>query len=190
MIPYKLTKKQAMIIEIGHFYIDEETPNVNYLYDMVKYFPANSRKVLFVDDFHPDTCRLNVTGLKELCEEILSTQVDVVYESEMLDLYQQTLSLFNPEDLMLQKYRKSGTVKQDLVIDGQIFTLATVSPTFKPSCLMLSLIWSLERLKQGPTMTLIDEKYYGIEEKVLQLISYLDYNRKTSLRDKVHLMVI
>lgn len=179
-----------MIVEVGHFYLNETDFDVSYLYDIKQYLPVDSIKVLFIDDYSFLERKLNLSSLKYQCEVILGDAVEIVYESSMVAYYDEIIALFNPKDICITRYRKQGVEKRNLVIEGELFPLATVEPYFKPTCLMLSLCWSLYRLEQGSTITVIDKKYYSVEEKVKKVISYIDDEQGSSLHEMIHLLVI
>ena len=71
----------------------------------------------------------------------------------------------------------------ELALGDSRITLAEIEPTFKITCAMLSLMWTLYRLgvydgnEISNVVTVIDEKYMKVEEKVITMLKYIQENR-------------
>ena len=169
-------------LEIGHFYTDEFASNssLNHLYYYNFSNIVDAIFALFIDDYNQKSNNLDVTLLKNNAETILNRTVDVFYESDMVKFYDKVLSYFNTDDLVINKYNRGKTKKLDIVVDGEFITLAELSPVFKPSCVMLSLAWTLYRsgifkcnTPVNNVHTLLHLQYEPIEYKVQKLVKYI-----------------
>lgn len=178
--------QKQTFIEVGHFYADE----FNHALDL-SYLDALASKIshlkntifaLFIDDYNASSFNLNIDILKNSYESILSIPVQIFYEGDMKEFYNQTLSLFSDKDLVITKYNRGKKQKLELAIGDSRITIAEIEPTFKITCAMLSLMWTLYRLgvyengNISNVITVIDEKYMKVEEKVMTMLRYIQEN--------------
>ena len=171
-------------IEVGHFYSDETNSEIklDYLTPLKETLRQmnTSVKALFIDDYTNNTKNLNITALRDEVERIIDSDIKIFYEGDMVQYFDQTISLFTDNDLVITKYNRGKTEKLELAINDYRITLAEVHPNFQPTCAMLSLIWTLYRLGAysgvsdiNPILTIIDSKYEPVENKVMKMVHYL-----------------
>lgn len=170
--------------EVGHFYTDESNEHIDLTYleqlcDKIKQFGKSlSIFSLFIDDYNQDSNVLDVQVLHKKTESILGVPVVVFYEKDMIQYFNQTLSLLTDSDLVVTKYNRGKKEKLELALGDTRITLAEIYPTFKPTCAMLSLTWSLFRLgvfddNCNDIFTIIDKKYEPVERKVQLMLDYI-----------------
>lgn len=168
-------------IEIGHFYTNENITkeSLDYL-DFYKDNTTNSIYALFIDNYNQNSYNLNVNLLKKYAEEIINRPIKVYYEADMLSMYDDVLKLFRKEDLVISKYKRGKIKKIEIILNNTNITLAEVAPNFKPTCTMLSLIWTLYRagiIEHNEPIrkvhTLINLRYDTVEAKVVELVDYI-----------------
>lgn len=179
--------QKQTFIEVGHFYADEfnHSIDISYLETIVSKLISFKSTVfaLFIDNYNSSAFNLNVTDLKTHYESVLSSPVHVFYEGDMERFYHQTLTLFSDKDLVITKYNRGKKQKLELALGDSRITLAEIEPTFKITCAMLSLMWTLYRLgvydgnEISNVVTVIDEKYMKVEEKVITMLKYIQENR-------------
>jgi hypothetical protein len=152
-------------IEIGHFYLDELLCDINldYLYDF-KHLFVNSDLYLFLDDIHINKCRLDYTGLKNKAESIVNQNVTIIFESEM----KKYVHLIK-NDVEIKRKKFNDKIKDCILLNGKYHSLFEVYPNYTPTCLAYSLAWTKYRLSKGNVITIIDEKYKSIEDKVKEI---------------------
>lgn len=156
------------IIEIGHFYMNQNTYNIDYLssddiYKLVKDTKYNP--VVFIDDVHIDHHILKLEHLKKDIEAIINREIIFVYESQLLE-YNNTLYDFIT--VKTKSYRSGTEIKQQIHYNDKLYTVAELYPSYKLTCLGYSMIWSLLRTKMNTveTITIIDNKFKNIEDIV------------------------
>jgi len=172
-------------IEVGHFYADEHNNqlNLSYLGDVVSKLKGlkNTFCALFIDNYNSTVFNLDINHLKSHYEIALDMPVHIFYEGDMKEYYLRTLSLFNEKDLVITKYNRGKKEKLELALGDCRITIAEISPNFKITCAMLSLMWTLFRLgfyedKKNNVITVIDEKFFNVEKKVLTMLQYIQDN--------------
>lgn len=156
------------IIEIGHFYMNQDEYDLSYLNSIevksmlsdIDYIPC-----LFIDDVHIDHSILDIARLKSEVEYIIKRKTYIVYESEMSNY---TDILYNHVEVKNKKYNSDGTIKQQVLFNDKLYTVANISPNYKLTCLGYSMIWSLIRTRSNrvPTRTIINRKFKNIEDIV------------------------
>lgn len=167
--------------EIGHFYTNEHITKESLEYlNSHKFDPSDSICALFIDNYNQNSYTLNVNLLKRYAEEMLNCPISVYYEADMLLMYDNVLGLFKKEDLVITKYNRGKIKKMEIILNDTPITLAEVSPNFKPTCTMLSLIWTLYRsgiIEHNKPIrkvhTLINLRYDAVEAKVVELVNYI-----------------
>lgn len=174
-------------IEIGHFYTDDDISmiDLSYLDDIMDTIKNSSNKVLalFIDNYNTVEHILDVPQLKLDYEGKLNTPIHIFYEGDMVQYYHKTLNFFTDKDLVVTKYNRGKKEKLELAIGDARITIAEISPNFKITCAMLSLMWTLYRLGVynndgilNNVTTIIDKKYMKVEEKVLMMLEYIQKN--------------
>lgn len=162
--------------EVGHFYMDEQRCSLEYLRGME--IPQNSRKALFIDDYNATNSVLDLSSLHSAATRIIG-DVEIHFEGDMVQYYDDVVNLFTDNDLVITKYRRNTIEKLELALGDRRITLAEIHPTFKPTCAFLSLSWTLYRMgvigdsQCNKAHTIIDLKYKPIELKVTEMIEYL-----------------
>lgn len=168
-------------VEIGHFYTNEHITkdSLSYL-NFYKFKDNNSILALFIDNYNQNSYNLNVNLLKKYSEEILNRPIKIYYEADMLTMYDDVLKFFIKEDLVINKYNRGKVKKLEIILNDTRITLAEIYPNFKPTCTMLSLIWTLYRsgiIEHNEPIrkvqTLINLRYNTVESKVVQLVDYI-----------------
>ena len=186
--------QNIQFIEIGHFYADEHINqlNLSYLGDVVTKLKGlkNAFCALFIDNYNASVFNLDVKQLKSHYEIVLDMPIHIFYEGDMKEYYNRTLSLFNEKDLVVTKYNRGKKEKLELALGDRRITIAEITPDFKITCAMLSLIWTLYRLgfydnKKNNVITVIDEKFSKVEEKVMTMLQYIQNNHNHEYIDAV-----
>lgn len=160
-----------MIVEIGHFYTNEvfDSEGLKYLYQQK--FRDEDTLFLFIDDYTFQSDILNVSLLVTECEKILGRSVFIEYESKMARHFNYALQFLDENKI------KKVTIKNEPVElfyeNKKIYDYATARPT----CQMLSFIWTLVRLglidgygKTKDVLTVIDKKYMKLENRVFEMV--------------------
>lgn len=169
-----------MIVEIGHFYTNEffDANQLGYLREQK--FNLSDELILFIDDYTDPSDNLNIPLLKRACEEVLGRSVKVEYESEMVKFFDSAIMHLSPNKL--KKISVNDIPTELLYDDRKIFDYKTN----RPSCQMLSFIWTLFRLnvfknKTGGddqfVLTVIDKKYFKLEQRVFSMIPLIHRNK-------------
>lgn len=159
------------LIEIGHFYLNENTEDVikNKLIYLNYYIKTNlfidNTPCLFIDDVHIDIKTLNVNKIKNYIKDIIKVDIQVFYESDMInhiDLLYDKLKC----EIKTKRYNKENKIKEQILFNDKLYTISETYPNFKLTCLGYSLIWSLYRTKYNITYTLISKRFQSIEDIV------------------------
>ncbi len=169
--------------ELGHFYTDESInkTSLDYLYNI----PVKSEGIFsfFIDNFNSTNDVLDYSLLLNTGKEVFNTDIELFFEKDMINYYDNTLDFLSPNDLVITKYQRGKVEKQELAIGDYRITLAEVFPTFKPTCAMLSFTWTLFRLgmfdnkkSNNDVMTCIHQQYESVEKKVQLMLEYIKQN--------------
>lgn len=156
------------VIEVGHFYMNQDVYNLGYLNNVYLLELCKDEKytpIVFIDDIHIAHSILNLGNLKRDIESIIGRDILFVYESQM-DAYIDIL--YSTIVIKTKVYKGGSEVKQQILHNDKLYTVATVKPIYKLSCLGYSIIWSLLRTKMNrqKTITILDSKFKSIEDIV------------------------
>src|SRR6478735_9098552 len=158
------------LIEIGHFYLNENTEDIiknklNYLKNY-KYLFIDNTPCLFIDDIHIDIKTLNVNKVKNHIKDYINNDIQIFYESDMInhiDLLYNKLKC----EIKTKRYNKENKIKEQILFNNKLYTISETYPNFKLTCLGYSLIWSLYRTKNNNiTYTIISNRFKAIEDIV------------------------
>jgi hypothetical protein len=159
-----------MIVEIGHFYMNEvfDANKLDYLHE--QRFSEDDVLILFIDDYSFPEKVLDLAALKDSCEKILGRTVQIEYESDMVRYFDLAILYLDPAKL--KRISVNDVPTEILYDDRKIYDCQTKRPT----CQMLSYIWTLQRLNafyktcDKLVLTVIDRKYMKLEQRVYSMI--------------------
>ena len=155
-----------MITEIGHFYTKDTYQKgcLNYLRDQ----PIYGCPIIFIDDYSEDNDKEFNLDIDELKNEAILMgirNVEVMFESDMVSYKDWALTFLDHHELDLTEFGGNIQLK-----DGLKNLFIDLNGRLECSCLFLSFIWTLFRLREGSTHTIIDKKYKKIEERVVEML--------------------
>lgn len=157
-----------MEVEIGHFYLSDRYRPGALDYLKKQRFNDGDRFHLFLDDYHADTNVLDIHTLKTDAQELVGGEVNVEFEASMVQYYEEAFKLLDPADITATYFADNCTIYHR----GR--TIYDITKK-RPSCQMLSFIWTLYRLghftgEENQVLTIIDSKYTNLEKRVFEML--------------------